>query len=142
MLGGEGNAGVAGAIQNTPGAIGYVNHTYIKGKIKAASLQNFSGEYIKTTKQTGAIALSSILLDKNRAGKDLNEATKCSYPISTLTWVLDYERGNGKKTNDIREAFSKLLSDEYQDKASSLGFIPLKGEVLARSRAAVKRIEK
>ena len=37
-VGGKGNAGVAGVIRNTPGAIGYVNQSYIRGEIKAAAL--------------------------------------------------------------------------------------------------------
>jgi phosphate transport system substrate-binding protein len=34
------------------------------------------------------------------------------------------------------------LSDQYQAKAPKLGFVPLKGDILAKSRAAVDRIGK
>ena len=44
------------------------------------------------------------------------------------------------KTKAIKQAFNTLLSDEYQDKALSLGFIPLKGNILLKSRAAVEKI--
>ena len=37
-------------------------------------------------------------------------------------------------------AIEETSSDEYQDKASSLGFIPLKGNILLKSRAAVEKI--
>ena len=63
-------------------------------------------------------------------------------PIASLTWILAYEKGNGRNTKAIKQAFNTLLSDEYQDKAPSLGFVPLKGEILEKSRAAVKRIGK
>ena len=62
--------------------------------------------------------------------------------IASLTWILAYEEGNGRNTKAIKEAFNTLLSDEYQDKAPSLGFVPLKGDILEKSRAAVKRIGK
>ena len=39
-IGSKGNAGVAGVIRNTEGAIGYVNQSYIKGEVVAAALQN------------------------------------------------------------------------------------------------------
>ena len=42
----------------------------------------------------------------------------------------------------IRDRLSTLLSDEYQDKAPKLGFVPLKGNILEKSRAAVERIGK
>jgi len=141
-VGAKGNSGVAGVIQNTPGAIGYVNQSYIKGNVKAAALQNLSGEYVKPTVEAGAKALNGITLDENLAGKNPNPTAKGAYPIASLTWILAYEKGNGRNTKAIKQAFNTLLSDEYQDKAPSLGFVPLKGDILEKSRAAVKRIGK
>jgi phosphate transport system substrate-binding protein len=141
-VGAKGNSGVAGVIQNTPGAIGYVNQSYIKGNVKAAALQNLSGEFLKPSVEAGAKALNSITLDENLAGKNPNPTAKGAYPIASLTWILAYEEGNGRNTKAIKQTFNTLLSDEYQDKAPSLGFVPLKGEILEKSRAAVKRIGK
>ncbi len=141
-VGGKGNAGVAGVIRNTPGAIGYVNQSYIRGEIKAAALQNLSGEFLKPTSDAGAIALNGIELDKNLAGNNPNPKAKGAYPIATLTWILAYETGNGRNTEAIQNSFNYLLSDEAQAKAPSLGFVPLKGDILTRSRTAVKRIGK
>ena len=141
-VGAKGNSGVAGVIQNTPGAIGYVNQSYIKGNVKAAALQNLSGEFLKPSVEAGAKALNGITLDENLAGKNPNPTAKGAYPIASLTWILAYEEGNGRNTKAIKQAFNTLLSDEYQDKAPSLGFVPLKGEILEKSRAAVKRIGK
>ena len=141
-VGAKGNSGVAGVIQTTPGSIGYVNQSYIKGNVKAAALQNLSGEYVKPTVEAGAKALNSITLDENLAGENPNPTAKGAYPIATLTWILAYETGNGENTDAIKATFNTLLSDEYQDKAPSLGFVPLKGDILEKSRAAVKRIGK
>jgi phosphate transport system substrate-binding protein len=57
-----------------------------------------------------------------------------------LTWILAYEKGNGRNTKAIQKSLNYLLSDKAQAKAPSLGFVPLKGEILKKSRAAVKRI--
>ena len=139
-VGAKGNSGVAGVIQTTPGSIGYVNQSYIKGNVKAAAIQNLSGEYVKPTVEAGAIALNSISLDENLAGNNPNPKAKGAYPIATLTWILAYEKGNGRNTKAIQDTFYKLLSDEYQDKAPALGFVPLKGEILKKSIEAVGRI--
>ena len=139
-VGAKGNSGVAGVIQNTPGAIGYVNQSYIRGKVKAAALQNLSGEYLKPSVEAGAKALNGITLDENLAGKNPNPTAKGAYPIASLTWILAYEKGNGRNTKAIKKSLSTLLSDEYQDKAPTLGFVPLKGDILEKSRAAVKKI--
>ena len=139
-VGAKGNSGVAGVIQNTPGAIGYVNQSYIKGNVKAAALQNLSGEFLKPSVEAGAKALNGITLDENLAGKNPNPTAKGAYPIASLTWILAYEKGNGWNTRAIKKSLSTLLSDEYQDKAPTLGFVPLKGDILNKSRAAVKKI--
>ena len=85
-VGAKGNSGVAGVITNTPGAIGYVNQSFIKGKVKAAALENLSGEFLKPTVKTGAAALNGIQLDANLAGTNPNPTAKGAYPIATLTW--------------------------------------------------------
>ena len=139
-VGAKGNSGVAGVIQNTPGAIGYVNQSYIRGNVKAAALQNLSGEFLKPSVEAGAKALNGITLDENLAGKNPNPTAKGAYPIASLTWILAYEKGNGWNTRAIKKSLSTLLSDEYQDKAPTLGFVPLKGDILNKSRAAVKKI--
>ena len=139
-VGAKGNSGVAGVIQNTPGAIGYVNQSYIKGNVRAAALQNLSGEFVTPNTKSGAIALNGINLDKNLAGKNPNPTAKGAYPIATLTWILAYEKGNGRNTKAIQDTFYELLSDEYQSKAPALGFVPLKGEILKKSIDAVGRI--
>jgi len=141
-VGGKGNAGVAGVISNTPGAIGYVNQSYIKGNIVAAALQNLNGEFLKPSVEAGALALNGITLDENLAGKNPNPTAAGAYPIASLTWILAYEEGNGRNTKAIKTSLSTLLSDEYQDKAPTLGFVPLKGDILEKSRSAVERIGK
>ena len=86
--------------------------------------------------------MNGIVLDENLAGTDPNPEAKGAYPIATLTWVLAYETGNGKNTEAVKETFRKLLSDEYQEKASVLGYVPLRGDILEKSREAVERIGK
>ena len=139
-IGNKGNAGVAGSIRTTIGSIGYVNQSYVKDEIVAAALQNKNGEFIKPSVESGALALNGISLDENLAGTDPNPEAKGAYPIATLTWVLAYETGNGRKTEAVKETLSKLLSTEYQEKASVLGYVPLRGDILEKSRAAVDRI--
>jgi len=141
-VGAKGNAGVAGVIKKTEGAIGYVNQSYIQGKVVAAALQNKSGEFLKPSVDAGARALNGIQLDKDLAGKNPNPSAKGAYPIATLTWVLAYKTGNGENAKVVQDAFNYMLSDAAQSKAPSLGFVPLKGEILSKAKAAVETIGK
>ena len=139
-IGGKGNEGVAGTISNTPGAIGYVNQAYVKGPIKAAAVQNKAGAFVLPTEASGAAALNNIRLDERLAGEDPNPAGAKSYPISTLTWILAYKTGNGDKAGSVRAAMLYLLSPKAQNQAESLGYVPLKGSVLAEAKKAVAQI--
>ena len=141
-VGAKGNSGVAGVIKNTKGAIGYVNQSYVKGSVKAAALQNKSGEYVKPSFTTGAKALNGIKLDADLAGTNPNPSAKGAYPIATLTWVLAYKTGNGANTDAIKKAFNYMLSNKAQAQADDLGFVPLKGDILSKARAAVNKIGK
>jgi phosphate transport system substrate-binding protein len=139
-IGGKGNEGVAASISNTPGSIGYINQAFVRGAIKAASLQNRAGMFVKPTLKGGRAALANIRLDSNLAGEDPNPQGADSYPISTLTWILAYEKGNGEKAGTIRRALQFLLSPAAQNKADDLGYVPLPSELVKKSRAAVARI--
>ena len=139
-VGEKGNAGVAARIKSRIGSIGYVNQSYIKGDVRAASLENKSGEFLMPSVEAGAVALNGIALDDNLAGTDPNPAAEGAYPIATLTWVLAYRSGNGTDAAVLKDAFNYLLSDAAQNKASSLGFVPLKGNILAKSKTAVNMI--
>jgi phosphate transport system substrate-binding protein len=139
-VGGKGNEGVAGILSNTPGSIGYLNQAFVKGRIKAAALQNKAGRFVMPNLKGGAAALNNIKLDGNLAGEDPNPAGADSYPISTLTWILAYQRGNGAKAPSIRKAMDFLLSPAAQNQADDLGYVPLRGAILNQAKAAVKKI--
>jgi len=140
-VGGKGNEGVAGTIKTAPGTIGYVNTGFVKtNKLQVAALQNKSGQFVLPTAKSGALALNSIKLDVNLAGENPNPSTSGAYPISTLTWILAYKSGNGAKTGDIQKALNYALSGKAQSIADNLGYVPLSGSILNKSRIAVKRI--
>ena len=54
--------------------------------------------------------------------------------------MLAYRTGNGNKTESVKAALNYMLSDAAQKKAPSLGFVPLKGNILAKAKAAVNKV--
>ncbi|MEB3242988.1 MAG: phosphate ABC transporter substrate-binding protein PstS [Cyanobacteriota bacterium] len=140
-VGGKGNEGVSGILINTPGSIGYVNQAFVKSPLKAAAIQNRAGKFVKPGLKGGAAALNAIKLDASLAGEDPNPAGAESYPISTLTWILAYEKGNGAKVEEIRKAINHLLGPA-QSKADDLGYVPLQGSILNKAKSAVTKIGK
>jgi phosphate transport system substrate-binding protein len=140
-IGGKGNEGVSGTVKTTPGSIGYVNTGFVKSnKLQVAAIQNKAGQFVLPSAKSGAIALNSIKLDANLAGENPNPSASGAYPISTLTWILAYKSGNGAKAGDIQKALNYALSSKAQLLADDLGYVPLAGSILNKSRIAVKRI--
>jgi len=140
-VGAKGNEGVSGTVKNTVGAIGYVNTGFVRSnKLQAAVIQNKAGKFVGPSAVTGAAALNGITLDANLAGENPNPTGVNAYPISTLTWILAYKKGNGTKTEDIRAALNYALSSKAQLIADDLGYVPLAGSILNKARIAVGRI--
>jgi hypothetical protein len=85
-------------------------------------------------------ALANVKLNPMLAGEDANPSGAGSYPISTLTWILAYQNGNGLKAGAVRKSMLYLLSPAAQNRADDLGYVPLSNSILAASRKAVARI--
>lgn len=93
-LGGSGNPGVAGEIQQNPYSIGYVELIYALGnKLDYGMVKNKSGQWIDPSLDSvtaaAAAALTSIPADLRFSIVDA--AGDTSYSISTATWLLAYK---------------------------------------------------
>lgn len=88
----------------------------------------------------GAIVLKQITLDQNLAGEVPNSSVAGAYPTAKFTWVLAYERNNGPDAETIKEMFNFMLSDEAQYVTPGLGFVPLRGDILAKSKTTLNKI--
>ena len=55
--------------------------------------------------------------------------------------MLAYANGNGAKAEAVQEVFNYMLEDSTQERAAALGFVPLRGTILEKSRSAVDGIQ-
>tara|TARA_R100001129_G_C5319269_1_gene247194 strand:- start:62 stop:1027 length:966 start_codon:yes stop_codon:yes gene_type:complete len=136
-IGSKGNAGVAGSIKQTPGALGYVNQSYIRGTIKEAWIQNKAGNFVKATAETSGSGLAQIQLDDKLRGANPNPDGENSYPIVSLTWMLVEP---GYKTDEIKPMLRFMLGEQAQKKADKLGYVPLPDELKQKSLEAVESL--
>ena len=136
-IGSKGNPGVAASIKQTPGALGYVNQSYIKGTIKEAWIQNKAGNFVKATAETSVAGLAQIQLDDKLRGANPNPEGENSYPIVSLTWMLVEP---GYKTDQIKPMLRFMLDEEAQQKADKLGYVPLPDELKQKALEAVESL--
>ena len=137
----KGNEGVAGVLQHSVGAIGYVGSEFaIKNALQTALLENKSGKYVKPTEDSLRAALQSVDLPQNLRAFVPDPATPDAYPIATFTWILLRKNYvDAQKANSIRDLFSWALIDGQQY-SSQLGYVPLPPAVVGKAQEALKSI--
>ncbi len=141
-IGARGNDGVTALIEQTPGAIGYLEYGYadLTG-IPMAVLENKSGRYVAPSPASGTAALHGAKIPENLRIFLPDPENADAYPIVTYTWVLCYRRyADAQKAQALREVLRYGLTDG-QKIAGELGYIPLPADVSQRVLAAVGRIE-
>ena len=143
-LGGKGNEGVAGLVQQTPGSIGYVELIYaVHNKIAFGSVKNSAGEFVKASVDTitaAATAAASVMPADFRVSIT-NAPGKDVYPISSFTWLLLYENPKDKAKSRIMVDFLKWALKDGQAFCAELGYAPLPEGVVKLEMEALKKVK-
>ena len=142
-LGGKGNEGVSGLVQQTPGSIGYVELIYaIQNKISYGTVQNAEGEFVRATVEAVTAAAGAAVknMPKDFRVSITNAPGKGVYPISSFTWLLLYENPKDKAQSKAMVEFMKWALSDGQKFAPELGYAPLPAEVVKLELAALAKI--
>ena len=142
-LGGKGNEGVTGLIQQTPGAIGYVEWTYaVSNKIPFAVIQNASGNWVQPSiaNVTAAAAGAAANMPADFRVSITNAPGPDAYPISSFTWLLIYASQSDKTKGDAIVKFLKWGLNTGQQYAASLNYAPLPQAVVDKEMAQIDQI--
>ena len=90
--GAKGNAGVAGAIQQTTGAVGYVEQAYaLQHNFTYASVKNKSGNYIAPSLASTTAAASDLKIPADLGFAITNPSNPQAYPITSGTFIVVYK---------------------------------------------------
>ncbi|MGH8011187.1 MAG: phosphate ABC transporter substrate-binding protein PstS, partial [Candidatus Binataceae bacterium] len=127
-LGGKGSEGVTGLVEQTPGALGYVELTYaFANKIPFAEISNHDGKWIKASLAgvTAAAASASANMPSDFRVSITNAPGAKAYPISSFTWLLVYEQQQNAKKGAATVKFLKWALTDGQKYAPALYYAPL-----------------
>jgi phosphate transport system substrate-binding protein len=140
-IGGKGNEGVSGAINQTTGGIGYVELGYaIQQSESYGNVKNKSGNFIEpcintVTAATNGVSYPDDLRFDLTDGSDTN-----AYPITGTTWSLIYRSQSDKaKATALVNFLSWTLSDG-QDKLQDINYAPLGKDLRTKSVAQLKKV--
>ena len=143
-LGGKGNEGVAGQIQQTPNSIGYIELIYaVQNKITYGKVKNASGAFVEAS-------LASVTAAAAGAAKEMpddfrvsitNAPGKDAYPISSFTWLLIPEKiSDATKKKAITSFLTWMLADG-QNMTEPLAYARLPKLVVAKEQKAIAKIQ-
>lgn len=143
-LGGKGNEGVAGLIQQTPDSVGYIELIYaIQNKITYGRVKNSSGAFVKAdlaSVSAAAAAASKFMPDDFRVSIT-NPEGKAAYPIASFTWLLIPAKFGDAAKRDAVKDFLKWMMTDGQQYCEGLAYAKLPKEVVAKEMKAIAQIQ-
>ena len=139
-VGGEGNDGVAAAISQSVGSIGYVELAYaIQSGLSTTNMVNKSGNTVEASlASTSAAADGAQFPDDLRFILADTDAPQ-GWPIATATWILAYGNMPEDKAVLLRSFLTWALT-EGDATAESLDYAPIPDSLQQRALAFVELI--
>lgn len=146
--GAKGNAGVAGAVQQTAGAVGYVEQAYaLQHKFAYAAVKNKAGRFVSPTLASTTAAAKGIAVPANLGIKISNPSDPTAYPITSQTFVVvnkDLCKAGIPGGEGAAKGVVKFLTyglGEGQSILSQADYAALPAEVLSKSKAALASLQ-
>ena len=143
--GAKGNAGVAAAIQQTPGAIGYLDQAYaLQNGFTYASVKNKAGSYVAPTIPASSAAAAGIKIPANLAISTINSPNPAAYPIVSQTFLIVYQdmckAGVSKSEASGVKKFIAYGLGAGQAVEKQLAYAPLPASILAKDQAQLSAL--
>lgn len=139
-VGGDQNDGVASAIAQQPGGLGYVSYEFaVESGLKVADVVNADGKAIAPSTESVAAAADSITIPDDfkfailKVGGD-------GYPIAGATWILAYTCGMEPAKADALKAFLTWALQDGDALAKELNYAPLSDALQARVLPQIEKI--
>jgi phosphate transport system substrate-binding protein len=146
--GAKGNAGVAGAIQQTTGAVGYVEQAYaLQHNFTYAAVKNKAGQFVVPTLSSTSAAGQSVKVPANLGIKISNPPGAGSYPITSQTFIVvnkdlckaGIPGGEGAAKGVVK--FIQYGLSEGQSILAQADYASLPSSILAKSKVAASSLQ-
>jgi len=143
--GAKGNEGVAAAVKQTRGAIGYVEQAYaLQNHFRFASVKNRSGRYITPTLASTSAAGLGLKVPASLRIVVIDAPNRRAYPITSQTFVVlhrDLCKGglNAAKAQGMVRFLTYTLGSG-QNTIRRLSYAPLPTGIRTKSQGAVKKL--
>lgn len=132
-IGAKGNEGIAAQVQQTQGAIGYVEYAYAsENDISMATLENPAGNYVEPSPENAARVFEGVEVPEDFELLIPMPEGEEAYPIAGLTWLLVYPEYDDEATAEALQQVISWSLNNGDEIATELGYIPLPDDVAER----------
>jgi phosphate transport system substrate-binding protein len=139
--GAEKNTGVAQIIQQTDGAIGYVDFSDASElKLAFASIKNKAGQFVAPTLDGAAAAVEGAQVADDLTYSPINVDGATAYPITSPTYVLIKPKYDDAQKAALVKGFVKYMLTEGQSIAKDVNFAPLPSSLQQKAIAQLDKI--
>ncbi len=146
--GAKGNAGVAGAVQQTTGAVGYVEQAYaLQHKFTYAAVKNKAGQFVSPTLASTTAAAQGVKVPANLGIKISNPSDPSAYPITSQTFIVvnkDLCKAGIPGGESAAKGVVKFLTyglGQGQSILSQADYAALPAEILSKSKEALASLQ-
>jgi phosphate transport system substrate-binding protein len=142
------NSGVAAAIKQTQGAVGYVEQAYaLENGFTYASIKNSAGTYVAPSIPNTSAAFEGITVPADLGISTINSPNPAAYPIVSQTFLIAYQdpcKEGGLSSTTAKGLFNWLtyaLGDGQKTLgagSNQLPYAPLPTSLQSKAQAALK----
>jgi phosphate transport system substrate-binding protein len=128
-VGAQGNDGVATAVKQTDGAVGYAELQYaVQANLASAKVKNADGQFVAGSTDGVTAAAEAAAADfpaDFRANPIINGKGATAYPIASYTYLLVYQDQKDADKGKTVVAFMYWALTDGQAEENALGYAPL-----------------
>ena len=148
--GGKGNSGVAAAVKQTAGSIGYVEQAYaLENGFTYSAVKNSSGSYVLPTIANTSAAAVGIPVPADLGVSTINSKNAAAYPIVSQTFIDTYQDPckSGGASTSVASGLKRFLTYAFGDGQKTLGpnsnqlpYAPLPADLVSKDQAQLARM--
>ncbi len=136
------NTGLATYVEQTTGAIGYVEYGYpLQAKFTNAAVRNKAGDFVVPT-QSSIAAAGSLAAGLSASNFDIVDGTgAATYPLANFSWTPIYQRQSSVSVATALGRLFDWLTTTGQRQAAALGYSPLPANVVSLAHQTLLHIQ-
>jgi phosphate transport system substrate-binding protein len=144
--GAKGNDGVAAAVKQQKGSVGYVEEAYaLQNDFTTAAVKNKSGQFVDPTLESTTAAGEGVEIPADLGISIIDAPNPKAYPIASQTFVIVYkdmcQAGKSEGTAKAVKQFVDYGLGEGQGVLGQLQYAKLPAEVLSKSKEAADGLQ-